>query len=206
MRLWHPLLLTLLLICGVCRAAKVSVHPRNRQCVSQVFSELLAVSLGGFIDYVATSANTSGWTCVSYAACGSPTEPPAHTRTEVQTSTLPSLCRQDWWRRDSRCSCRSRCASLTLQAAAHLATAGRQAPAAQPVSWMRSSRTRQAQRSCSSGRCPAMRTSQRLPPASAATLSGEWRRLCWRHAWPPMRLLQMSATPPSAAVVSFLVI
>ncbi len=45
MRLWHPLLLTLLLICGVCRAAKVSVHPRSRQCVSQVFSELLAVSL-----------------------------------------------------------------------------------------------------------------------------------------------------------------
>ncbi len=43
-----------------------------------------------------------------------------------------------------------------------------------------------------------MRTSQRLPPASAATLSGDWRRLCWRHAWPPMRLLQMSATPPSA--------
>ncbi len=41
MRLWH---LMLLMLCAVCRAAKVAVHPHSRQCVSQLFSELLAVS------------------------------------------------------------------------------------------------------------------------------------------------------------------
>lgn len=44
MRLCHLALLALSLLGGAGSAAKVSVHPHGRQCVSQLFSELLAVS------------------------------------------------------------------------------------------------------------------------------------------------------------------